>query len=107
MLGHLTRKEPFMANVEQERAKRMGEAVSSGLSVAPTGGGPGGGAVGMVRPEQRRALEMLVGGADVSEVAMEVGKSRTTIYTWLKEDAAFAAAFNQWASQLELEAKAQ
>ena len=93
-----------MANVEQERAKRMGEAVSSGLAVTPKEGG----AVGMVRPEQRRALELLVDGSkDVTEIALEVGKSRTTIYTWLKEDAVFAAAYNQWVGQLEFEAKAQ
>jgi len=46
--------------------------------------------------EQRTALEMLVGGKSLAETARTVGVARSTIYEWLKKDAGFRAAYNQW-----------
>jgi predicted DNA-binding protein YlxM (UPF0122 family) len=46
--------------------------------------------------EQRTALEMLVGGKSLAETARTAGVARSTIYEWLKKDAGFRAAYNQW-----------
>jgi AcrR family transcriptional regulator len=51
---------------------------------------------GGIREEQRRALELMVSGTSIAETARRVGVDRTTIYYWLKKDAAFVAAYNQW-----------
>jgi AcrR family transcriptional regulator len=47
-------------------------------------------------PAQARAIEMLASGHTVATAAEAVGVGRTTIYRWLKGDAAFVAAFNAW-----------
>jgi len=51
--------------------------------------------------EQRAALELLAMGKSVTDVAKEVGLSRTTVYRWLKDDPAFRAAHNQWQDEIE------
>jgi transposase-like protein len=45
---------------------------------------------------QRIAMEALLTGKSVAETARESGVTRGTIYQWLKRDAAFQAAYNQW-----------
>ena len=45
---------------------------------------------------QRTAMESLLMGKSVAETARETGVTRGTIYEWLKRDAAFQAAYNQW-----------
>jgi len=100
-----------MENLELERAKRMGDAVSSGLATVAKDGvvKSNGDEEGQkaLRPKQQRALELLVGGMPVEKLAEEVGVDRSTVYVWLKKDAAFQAAYNQWIEQLESEAKAR
>ena len=100
-----------MGNVEQERAKRMGDAVSNGLATVPKDGvvksSGGEEAPETLRPKQQRALELLVGGMPVEKLADEVGVHRSTVYVWLKKDSAFQAAHNQWLEQLDVEARSR
>jgi hypothetical protein len=65
--------------------------------------GVGAGVVRALRPEQQRALELMVSGTPVADAAKEIGVHRATVYAWLKKDAVFAAAHNQWQEQLEVE----
>jgi AcrR family transcriptional regulator len=51
--------------------------------------------------EQRSALEQLLVGKSVLDSARSAGVSRTTVFRWLKDDAAFRAAYNQWKDELE------
>ncbi len=51
--------------------------------------------------KQRTAMETLVAGGSVTEAARSCGVSRTTIYQWLKHDATFQAAYNQWHEMME------
>jgi AcrR family transcriptional regulator len=57
--------------------------------------------------EQTSALEELVGGKSVTESAKTAGVSRATLYRWLKTDAVFRAAYNQWHEQLEQSARSR
>lgn len=45
---------------------------------------------------QRKAMESLLTGTSLAETARTAGVARSTIYEWLKRDAAFQAAYNQW-----------
>lgn len=47
-------------------------------------------------PAQMKAIEMLVSGHSVMEAVRAAGVGRTTLYRWLKGDAAFGAVYNQW-----------
>jgi AcrR family transcriptional regulator len=51
--------------------------------------------------KQRVALESLVMGNSVAEAAESIGVSRGTVYYWLKNDAVFQAAYNQWYGMME------
>jgi AcrR family transcriptional regulator len=51
--------------------------------------------------KQRGALEALAKGMSVADAAAGVGVSRGTVYHWLKNDAAFGAAYNQWHEMME------
>jgi hypothetical protein len=51
--------------------------------------------------DQRKALESLLGGKSISETARAARVSRNTIYFWLRKDANFQAAYNQWRDQLQ------
>jgi Helix-turn-helix of insertion element transposase len=86
--------------VRKELAERSGEGAVS------VGGGEGtsGLAVGGLRPEQERAITLLISGTGVTETAKEVGVSRQTLYAWMK-DSKFAAARNQWHDEMREEGK--
>ena len=60
-----------------------------------------------LRPEQAKALEMMVCGISVAETAREVGVDRTTIYLWLRKDPAFVAAYNEWRETLRASCQAR
>src|SRR5437899_2928013 len=62
-----------------DTAVREGEAAAMGLS-----------------PAQQRAIARLTSGSTVAGAAEAAGVGRTTLYRWLKEDAAFIAAYNAW-----------
>ncbi len=47
-------------------------------------------------PAQSKAMEMLASGHTIAIAAESAGVARSTIYRWLKGDAAFVAAFNAW-----------
>jgi uncharacterized protein with von Willebrand factor type A (vWA) domain len=51
-------------------------------------------------PEQQRALELLLEGKSVVEVAKAVGIHRGSLHRWMKHDAVFVAAYNQWHEQM-------
>jgi hypothetical protein len=51
--------------------------------------------------DQQKALEHLLTGQSVAEAAQLAGISRATLYRWLRHDAAFGAAYNQWQDQLQ------
>ncbi len=51
-------------------------------------------------PEQEAALKLLTAGKSVVEVAGEMGIHRATLYRWIKTNAVFAAAYNQWHEQM-------
>src|ERR1039458_7179954 len=53
-----------------------------------------------LKPEQARALALLLAGKSVSEIALEVGVHRVTVHKWMKRHAGFAAAYNQWHEQM-------
>ena len=50
--------------------------------------------------EQVTALAQLASGKTVGEAAQSSGVSRATVYRWLKCDAVFRTAFNQWQDEL-------
>ena len=50
--------------------------------------------------EQQTALELLLLGKSVAETAKSAGVARSTVHRWLKHDAAFRAAYNEWHDQL-------
>ncbi|MGD0460891.1 MAG: hypothetical protein ABSB74_00220 [Tepidisphaeraceae bacterium] len=58
-------------------------------------------AVTRLGAEQQTALELLLAGKSIVETARSAGVSRMAIYRWLKHDAAFQAAYNQWRDQLQ------
>ncbi len=107
--------------VKEANVARLKAAADAGLAVVRRDaggkmvlgrveGGTGGAAVGeaevvrALRPEQQQAaLELMVSGTPVADAAKEIGVHRATVYAWLKKDAAFAAAHNQWQEQLEME----
>jgi hypothetical protein len=60
-----------------------------------------------LREEQQRALELLVSGTSVAEAAQLVGIDRGTIFRWLKHDAAFVAAYNEWRETLRASCQAR
>jgi transposase-like protein len=71
------------------------------MSVAEGEGSTTGGALARMdldelSGEQRTAMELLLGGKSLAETARTVGVSRNAVYRWLKNDAAFRAAYNQW-----------
>jgi len=53
-----------------------------------------------LKPEQARALALLLAGNSVSDIAREVGVHRATLHKWMKHHAGFAAAYNQWHGQM-------
>ncbi len=57
--------------------------------------------LGALRADQQVALESLLTGKSIAETARSAGVSRVAIYRWLKQDAAFQAAYNQWHDQLQ------
>ena len=60
-----------------------------------------------LKPEQARALALLLAGCSVSDIAREVGVHRMTIHKWMKGHAGFAAAYNQWHGQMRDAAKSR
>jgi hypothetical protein len=52
--------------------------------------------------QQERALELMISGSRDSEVALEVGVSRTTIWRWQTEDSVFEAESNRRRHELWL-----
>jgi transposase-like protein len=55
-----------------------------------------GGAIAKLEPEQQRALRYLVEGSSVAETARSMGVARSTIHRWIKNDATFRAAYEEW-----------
>jgi len=51
--------------------------------------------------EQQTALELLLLGKSVAETAKSAGVARQTVHRWLKHDATFRAAYNEWHDQLK------
>ncbi len=83
---------------------------NAGNELVPSGGRDDGsepgelgpeGAAGDLRPEQEKALAMLVAGKSVTDVAREIGVHRVTLHRWMKSNPSFAAAFNQWREQMQ------
>jgi hypothetical protein len=81
-------------------AELAGESGALGVRVGPV-------AARTLRAEQQRALEMLVAGTCVAETARTVGVDRTTIYHWLRKDAVFVAAYNEWRETLKASCQAR
>jgi hypothetical protein len=52
--------------------------------------------------EKQAILELLRVGKSVAETARAAGVNRVTIYRWLKDDAHFRAAYNQWMDEMAL-----
>lgn len=50
--------------------------------------------------EQRTAMEQLLLGKSICDVATASGVARTTIYRWLKKDPNFQAVYNQWHEEM-------
>jgi transcriptional regulator with XRE-family HTH domain len=53
------------------------------------------------------ALIELAKGLSISRTAQRIGRSRATIYNWLRNDPRFTAAFNAWKSELSISARAR
>ena len=68
-------------------------------------GGFGGG--GGLAAEQQRALELMAGGQSVTEAAVSVGVSRSTMYRWINDDLSFRAAYNEWQELLKESCRAR
>jgi hypothetical protein len=47
------------------------------------------------------ALELMVSGKSVAETARTSGINRATIFRWLRHDATFRTAYNQWKEELK------
>jgi hypothetical protein len=62
--------------------------------VGPVAGSDGS-ALGLT-PAQRVAIEKLTVGETVVDAARAAGVTRMTLHRWLKQDAAFVAAYNAW-----------
>jgi AcrR family transcriptional regulator len=85
-----------------ERGKR--EDSSSRALVVRNGDGKKGGEIEQsIRPvfdrlsfDQQTALEQLLSGMSVTQAAASADVARSTLYKWLKKDAAFRAAYNEW-----------
>jgi len=54
---------------------------------------------------KRVALESLLSGKSISETARISGVTRKTLYNWLRKDARFQAAYNQWHDEMEQSAR--
>ena len=76
-----------MTNAETKKSDRLPEADDRELA--------------RLGAEQQVALESLLMGKSIEETARTTGVSRVEIYRWLKQDAAFQAAYNQWHDQLQ------
>jgi AcrR family transcriptional regulator len=76
-----------MPNAEMKKSDRLPEADDRELA--------------RLGADQQTALECLLMGKSIAETARSAGVSRVAIYRWLKRDAAFQAAYNQWHDQLQ------
>jgi Helix-turn-helix domain len=56
---------------------------------------------------KRAALEALLSGKSVAETARSIGVARRTLYLWLRNDARFRAAYNQWHDEMEQSARSR
>jgi AcrR family transcriptional regulator len=56
---------------------------------------------------RRAALELILGGKSIAETARAAGVSRTTVYSWLRNDPVFRAAYNQWHEEMEQSARSR
>lgn len=56
--------------------------------------------LGPLTPPQREAVRLLAVGSSVAGAAQALGLSRMTLYRWMKEDAAFRAAYNAWQREM-------
>jgi hypothetical protein len=93
--------------VRKELEEKNGEgAVGAQAGTVGVRGGEAttGLAIWGLRPEQERAITLLISGTGVTETAKEVGVSRQTLYAWMK-DSKFAAARNQWHDEMREEGK--
>jgi len=59
------------------------------------------------RIQQQKSLHLLMSGESVSEMADQLKISRTTVYYWLKHDAAFSYAVRAWHERVRREARNQ
>jgi hypothetical protein len=57
--------------------------------------------------EQQKALSFLVEGKSLVETSRICRISRQTLYRWMKEDAAFVAAYNRWCEQMHQSARSR
>ncbi len=69
----------------------------------PTGGSGGDG----LTPAQRRAIQRLASGESATAAAASAGVHRQTLHRWLREDAAFRAAFHAWQAAAAEDARAR
>src|SRR4051812_40314262 len=67
----------------------MGERSITTLRTATT-------AAAEITPEQERAIGLMARGKTAKEAAAGAGVSRATLYRWMRDDAAFVAAWNAW-----------
>jgi hypothetical protein len=51
-------------------------------------------------PKQLKALELMLKGRPVKEIVKKVRVHRGTLHRWVKKNAAFEAAYNQWHEQM-------
>jgi len=56
---------------------------------------------------QQRAMAVLVEGKALKEAAEQAGVNRSTLYRWIRQDAAFAAAYNAWHQEVAESARAR
>src|SRR5580765_5130569 len=56
---------------------------------------------------QQRALAVLIEGKALKEAAEGAGVNRSTLYRWIRQDAAFAAAYNAWQQEIAESARAR
>jgi hypothetical protein len=66
-----------------------------------------GGEIIKLGAEQQRALSFLVEGKSLVEPSRICRISRQTLYRWMKEDAAFVAAYNRWCEQMHQSARSR
>ena len=48
-----------------------------------------------ITPDQTRILALLISGSTITNAAQNVGISRRTVHSWLRNDPGFVAAYNQ------------